>query len=1216
MKHKHRQKHRNLQYIRGQGSLVVLAILLAALLAGNLFAQSNQGTIAGLVSDTTGAVVPTVKITARETATGSTYNTVSTSAGTYTFPNVRIGTYDVSAEFAGFKKWQASGVVVQINATTSLNITLQPGQLSETVTVEGTAPTVEADSSDKGTVVTTRQVLDLPLALGSAVQAMRSPEAFVFLTPGAIGPGTAGSAQNGTNGGTFESKISGGQAYATEVLLDGASTTRSENGSSFDETAPSVDAISEYKVITAIPTAEFGRTTGGIESFALRSGTNQYHGSAYDIFRNEDLDANSWFDNQNGIPIGVGARDRQNDYGLTFGGPVWIPKLYNGKDKTFFFFSWEQYRQSMGGVTTSTVPTAAEKNGDFSAELGAQIGTNPCNGQPVYAGEIFDPNSAQTVNGVECRATQFPGNKIPSTSISPIAQKVFAYYPDPTNGNQINNYNFPWSEPILDTSMSIRGDQNLSDRQKIFFSYASRDNTRTSVQPYFDNEVGSGRAQDFFTHYFRAGYDFIISPTLLSHLLVSYDRTNSGNVVKNSFLGKNWDSLLGITGASGPMFPTIGLVEGPTTWLGDDVDGDTIDNHYGLTETIDWVKGKHSLKFGYEQRYTKYDPLDSSRQTGDYYFWRQQTGADNILSQNGGAQSGNGIASFELNQVHDANLLAKAGQPMWLTNYIAGFVQDSYKATRTLTLNLGLRWDMDTPRRERYGQTSNVSLSTPNPGAGGIPGALVFAGTGTGRNGNPDERWAPIWMKDWGPRFGFAWAPDRLHGNTVVRGGFAIYYGPLTYADFGGYNRQGFQANPGFSSPDGFSPAFNLAAGFPAYTPPPNLDPSQWNFNGPQYLDPSYSRPSMVNNWNIEIQHQLVKDLILDVAYVGSHGTHLHSNYDAVNSLNPSYFPLGNLLNQQVGSPQAQAAGIRLPWAGFPTNQIVAQALVPYPQYYGFNTDGQLENLGQSTFNALEATLQRRFSSGLNLMASYTWSKTLTDADDALPYFATLHGGGSAQNPFNLNGEKTYSNQDVPQMFVISYVYELPFGKGHKLLDKGGAVNAVVGGWELSGIQRYQTGQPLSFRCATGVPAFAGCIRFDQVQGQNIYSQAWLNNSSCLYAAVNPCSMFNPAAFVDPNTPASVAARGYAFGDMARTLGAIRMKNFDNEDFNLLKRVTLKENVQLEFKASAINAFNRHVFDRPGDTNANDPVSLFGIINTNATLETPRRLQLQLKLLF
>ncbi|MBZ5725306.1 MAG: carboxypeptidase-like regulatory domain-containing protein [Acidobacteriia bacterium] len=1193
-------------FVRLYNKPVLLAVLLAAVTAGALLAQSNQGSVTGTVTDASGGVVPNVKITAKEEASGTSYETSSSSAGTYIFPSMRIGTYGISAVFTGFKSWQSTGVVVQVNTTTSLNIRLEAGAITESVTVNASAPNVESDTSDIGNVVREKQVLDLPLALGSVVQAMRSPEAFVFLTPGVTGPGTASG-----NGGTFESKISGGQAYGTEVLLDGISTSRSENGSSFDETAPSVDALSEFRVTTSTLSAEMGRTTGGVESFVTKAGTNSYHGSAYDIFRNEDLDANSWFNNNQLAGRTGSARDqfqrpldRQNDYGLTLGGPVRIPKVYNGKDKTFFFFSWEQYRQNQGGVSNSTVPTVAEKNGDFSRTLNTAnvLGTNPCDGTPIFQGQIFDPSTTRTVNGVQCR-TAFAGNKINPGLISPIAQKILTFYPDPLNANAINNYSLAFHFPILDTSMSVRIDQNISSKSKLFFTYNSRDNTRTSVTPVFDTPGGNGRSQDFFTHYLRFGHDYIFTPSLFNHLIIGFNRTNSANVANSTQTGNDWNQVLGIKGAHGKNFPVIGLVEGPTTWLGDDVVGDTIDNGLRLNDSVTWVRGRHTLTFGTDLRYQKYAPIDNSRTSGNYYFQRGQTAGTPLTNL-----SGNGIASFLLGDVHDSNLLQKSAQPEWLSSYAAVFAYDTFKVGPTLTVNFGLRWDVDVPRRERFGNTSNISLSTPNPGANGQLGALVFAGTGPGRSGNNNERWAETWMKDFGPRVGFAWSPQMMHSKTVVRGGYGIYYGSLLYADFGGFLRTGFQANPGFSSIDGFAPAFNISSGFPSFTPPPNLDPSQLNFQGPQYLDPTYGRPSMIQNWSIQIQQQLATDLILEVGYVGTHATHLHTNFDAVNSLTPNFLGLGSLLSQQISSPQAVAAGIKLPFASFPSNSIVAQALVPFPQYFGFNTDGALENLGQSTYNSLQASLQRRFHNGLNLLASYTWSKTLTDADSELPFFATLHGGGSAQNPFDKNGEKAISNQDVPHTFVMSYIYELPVGKGKKFLSNAGPLTRAVGGWSVSGIHRYQSGQPLSFCCGTGIPAFAGAIRFNQILSQPLYSQQFTSGH------FNPVTdpMFNRAAFSDPNSAARIAAGGsYLFGTMTRTTGAVRMGMYSSEDFNLLKRTNVTEKVRVLLQISLINAFNRHVFNRPPDLNANDPQ--FGLLDTNSTLYPPRRLQLQLK---
>ncbi len=1205
--------------VRMVGSCV-LSLIFAFSSAGILLAQGNQGSIAGNILDQSGALVPNAKVTAINKNTGATYETVSSSSGSYRFPNLSLGSYDVKVTAAGFKETTATGVVVAVATTTSLEVKLQTGGASETLTVVADAPTVQTDSSDVGTVVTQKQTLDLPLALGSTVQAMRSPESFAFLAPGVVGPGS-----DSGNGGTFESKISGGQNYGTEVLLDGAATTRSENGSSFDETAPSVEALGEFKLLTSTLPAGYGRTTGGIESFSTKSGTNRFHGAAYELFRNEDLDANTWGNNyllatSTDPAVRASAQrppDKQNDYGLALGGPVLIPKIYNGKDKTFFFYSWEQYKQSVGGSTTSTLPTAAERNGDFSQLLTTNVlGTNPCDGTPIYAGQIFDPATTQSVGGVECR-TAFPGNVIPSNRFSQVGLNLLSYYPTPTLPGLANNYVFAYSYPIIDTTQTFRIDQNISTRAKAYFTYSSRDNSRLSTNPEWDNVAGAGRSQYFSTHYMRFGYDYTFSPTLLNHLNLGYNRTNSKNVGAGVVQGGgsvNYDQVLGISGASGPMFPAISPGEASTAGFGDAVYGDTIDNGFRFADSLTWAKGKHQITFGYEQWYQQYSPLNFQNTSGSFNFGRAQTAATPTTTN----LSGNGIASMLLGDLASANVTAYASQAKWTSSYFAGYIQDNYKILPTLTLNLGLRYEVDVPRREAHGNTSNINLSAPNPGAGNLPGVLEFAGSGTGRNGNAAERWADTWMKDIGPRVGFAWSPARFEGKTVFRGGYGIIYGGLQYADFGGFSRTGFQANPSFNSVNGFDPALAIDSGLPSYPAPPNLDPTQLNFTGPQYIDPKYGRPPMIQNWSFELQQQLATDMILDLAYVGQHSTNLRSNYDATNALGQQYFGLGTLLTAQVGSPEAAAAGITVPYAGFPTNSIVAQALVPYPQYFGFNTDGELENMGQSTYNALQAQLTRRFRNGLNLMASYTWSKTLTNADAALPFFATLHQGGAPQDPFNLKNDKAISNQDLPHNFVVSYIYELPFGKNKKFLNKPGVVDRVAGGWSISGVQRYESGQPIAFACATGIPAFPDCVRFNRVAGQSLYSSAYTGGN------FNPITdpVFNAAAFSDPNTAANVAARGYEFGTMPRVTGEARMSYYLDEDFNLLKRTRFSEGTDLLFQASVLNAFNRHIWNRPGDLNPYD--SNFGVINVfnysstggGGYLLGPRKIQLQLKFEF
>ena len=497
-------------------------------------AQSSRGALAGTIEDSSGAVVSNATVTATGVGTGSVYNTTSTSSGGYRIPDMQLGAYNIKIEAPGFKTSEQTGVVIQVNSVTSLNVTLEVGQVQETMTVMGDAPTLQTESSEIGTVVTTKQIQDLPFALFSSSQSfLRSPETFVFLTPGTTGPGTN---SDSPAGGIFESKLAGGQNFATEVILDGISTQRSDSGSAFDQTAPSVEALSEFKVLTSTIPAEFGRTTGGVESFAIKSGTNKYHGTAFNFFRNDKLNANSWNRNFNGLPK---PRDHQNDFGGSLGGPVWIPKLYNGHDKLFFFFSWEQYRNNQGTAHVTTVPTDAERSGDFSALLGAPTGaTNPCDGTPVLRGQIFDP-------ALPCR-TAFPGNIIPASRLSTVAKNVLQFLSLPTGGNGsgcagipiCNNFAFNSNKPIRDTTMTFKIDFNVSQKGKAFFSYSSRDQEVLNGEPFLPPPLDPNFFNSNFTHYMRFGYDYSIAPTLLNHLVVGFNR------LANASIGV----LLGISG--------------------------------------------------------------------------------------------------------------------------------------------------------------------------------------------------------------------------------------------------------------------------------------------------------------------------------------------------------------------------------------------------------------------------------------------------------------------------------------------------------------------------------------------------------------------------------------------------------------------------------------------------------------------------------------------
>ena len=1262
---------------------LMLLVALFLPLAG--LAQSSRGSLAGSILDPSGAVIADAHIVATQVETGAKYEATSSSAGAYRFPELGLGRYDVTATSTGFASSTMHGVLITINSTTALNVTLKPGAATESVTVDATAPSLESESSDVSGTISQQQIVDLPLSMAAGVGGIRSPETFAFLVPGTTGPGSAASGTAYNGNGVFLGKLAGGQTYGSETLLDGASIQRSENGSSFDETSPTMEVLQEFKVTTAIPAAEFGRTTAGVESFAIKGGTNTFHGTAFTYVKNAVTEANTWKNkaywylgdcdkNPNSTACTAYKRgaDNKYNYGGDFSGPVRIPHIYNGTDKTFFMFGWEQYKKTEGGSTTSTVPTAAEKTGDFSDKLGDETGEiNLCDGSKIYRNQIFDPSTsnadvtALNPNGTPCRKA-YAGNKV--TKINSVASALMKGMPDPNQKavstdqyGDITNYAQAYKNPIVDTTYTVRLDHQFNSKNHLYGSYSSRDNWRVAgavnLPKPFNN---SGYLQDFETHYQRIGWDYTISDTLMNHLNLGYNRTNSVNY---AYQVNSPDQNLETAGA--PNFYTASYPI--LNWNGNDHysswgvgnNSDNIDNGLRVNESIVWQHGRHSIKAGVDWRYQQYSMKSANIPTID--FDRGQTDAQATNDQ--ASKSGNSFASFLAGDSSYAAQTVYNRNPRWNSWYIAGFIQDDFKVTPTLTLNLGLRYDVDVPRKEAANNTSAFSFTAADSKAGGLPGALVFGTTCKGCN----TRWADTWKKDVAPRVGFAWILPHMDGKAVLRGGAGIIYAPLQYSDFGGSMQLGWTQTRTVSSIQttsdtraGFTPAFNLSTGPSAWTKSyfaPNTDPTQldggpgnpWAVGG-EVITPKMGRPGMTTSWQLQIQDELAQDLILTVGYIGSVSQNLHSGYlTNSNNMSSKYFSLGGHLynsGDRINTAGGSSLGVNAPYSTFVGT--VGQALRPFPQYDYIAGDCCLENIGHSSYEAMLLSLNRHFRQGFNLQASYTFSKNLTDADSAIPF--SYDGYRSqTQNTENLHDEKAVSIQNVPNQLSISYIVEFPFGKGKHFLSNSALLDRVVGGWSLSGIHRYQTGENVDFGCGWSAPYFQNCFRYTKgatAAGDKFGNAAYLKNknkanfmngTSWFKKAYRPAGEFSKtdpgvaladAAFVDMNHQATTTtgqewqrvtsptcADGcsfdpYVFGKgIPRISQALTGPVLLSEDFSLIKKVRLASGTNFEFKLDAVNIFNRHRMGMP-DMQPYDQNSSTGFGLSNYSVIDPRSLQL------
>jgi Carboxypeptidase regulatory-like domain len=1167
-------------------SLVILALATLFLtLSAN--GQAGGGQIAGTVTDSSGAAIDGAKVSAVDEKTGSVYTSVTASAGSFQFPSLVVGTYTVTASAPSFQVAKSTGVVVELGSTSSVKITLHPGSTKETVTVTANALTPQTESVDTSTILPPEMAEQLPLAVGNG--AMRNAGDFVFLTPG-----TSGGV--GTTGVVWEDRIGGGQGDGSEVLVDGATAVTVDFGdASTSELLPSIDAVEEFNVSIAGMAPQFGHTTGAIQSYTTKSGTNTIHGTAYEIFRNTALDANGWFQDAYDQPK---TPDMRNEFGVTFGAPVRIPHVYDGRNKTFLFFSWEQFRQRGGQFITETVPTAANRTGDFSAFLGASLGVDPC-GQTYYVGEIFDPTTSFTgAGGATCRKPfSYNGklNVMDPTLITTVAKNVLAFVPQPSNSALQNNYLYSSSYPLVDTAETIRVDQSFSDRDKLFVSYNPRENLRDNVNANFSGPISSSSStQDLFTHMTRIGETHEFRSNMVNQATLGYMRI--WNDVTFPAAGQDYLSSLGITGINANGFPSINYAsqQAGNTTIGDaSVESLVVNNMWNLTDSISKTFGNHSLTFGADLRYYQTSLIDGNG-PGSFNFGNGETADTPSVIGN----TGNGFASFLLGDLSSASYSIHVRQPKNIGYYEAFYAMDSMKVSSNLQLLYGFRYDIDVPVRESADDRANFSPTALNPAAGDIPGALIFAGTGPGRTGQ-SSRFANTWFKDIAPRLGITYSPAFLHQKTVLRASFSTIYGPLLASDTGLGTGPGFtptatltdQSSGGYISPANFNSPFTPLVDVI------NTDPTQANGGGPVTTLPSFGRPSATQLWSFDAQNQLASNLMVTLSYIGSRSTHLHSDVLYPNSIKPNNYALGNALNETVTGG---------PYSGF--SGTLAQSLRPFPQYGALDTlDGQ-EDYGQGNYEAFIAKIQRRFQNGFSLLGSYTLSKLLTDAD----YFSAgvEPWGSSIQNPFNLKNDKSVSTSDIPNMVMLNYIYELPFGHNKPFLNSNSVENYVVGGWQIAGIHRYFEGQPNQLSCTNGIPGADTCIRFDYVPAQPVASASVRNKT------FNPLTdlYLNDAAFVDQNVNVpTTPGEAYQLGNVPRTLNGYlgaRLPTFYDEDFSIVKRFPFIREQNIEFRAEMFNAFNRHIWGGPNG----NPYNAASFGQVTGTASTSRQVQFQLRI--
>ena len=1151
----------------------------AVLLLGSLvWGQTERGQIAGVVSDATGASVASAQIRISNKANNNTLDVKSGSSGDYTAANLQPGEYRIEITAPGFKKFIQDNITISASASVRIDAKLQLGQVTESIEVTSAVAQVQTENARVSTAVSNRMVDQLPLVVGGE---MRNPFGLVAIAPEAKGSGTRLS-------------LGGGQARAWNATMDGLSiaTNRAADATEIAYTAPSLEAITEFAVDTNGFKAEYGQAGGGVMTFVSKSGTNEYHGNAFEFLRNDAMDARGFFAPRRAVY-------KQHDFGATFGGPVIIPKLYNGRNKTFFFASYEGFRNRVGSTDSFfSVPTPEMFQGDF---------TNLVD-QSNRRLTVYDPSTTRA-SGTGFVRDAFANNQIPVSRFSTFAKQVlpFGQTAKPnvagivpgTIGYIRNNYISQGGSLTTPTNKaSIKVDQNIGSKQRIgFFMNVTRFQTALSnATPGLPEPLWSGQVSQFNTESYRVVHDYTISPNLINHFAFGSNQFYKNSSSSNS--GKGWKDKVCMKNAvdCNDNFPRLSFSEfsgwGATSYNG------TEQPMYSIKNDMTWVKGKHTLKFGYAYDDQRANGFGQQDIMGAASFSFLGTGVPGVTTYN----SGSSFASFLLGEANGGNTetIRKVTQ---FYRYHGGYVQDDWRLSRKLILNIGLRYDNTRPPISASNSYSDFTPDRPNPAVNGYPGALRFAGEGPGREGV--RSLVPAWNAGWGPRLSLAYS---VNDKTTIRMGAGRSFSRVAVVGSSGHFA-GFIGQYSFSSPNnGVNPAFRVDDGLPAYTLPPQINPSFQNNQTVDYWNGQDATRAPENvTWTMSVQRQLNANTVVEVSYNASLGSHLPTSLLNLNQIPAAtyqglvarYGPTqaNNILRGQANASTSIDAGIRLPYANFTNpavqlNRTAGQALRPFPQYLNIQTGSREgDKSGHSTYHAMVIKVDRRYSSGLTFNWSYALSKILTDSDS--------YGveGSASQDHFNRGLEKSIGRDDQTHALKLNTIYELPFGKGRRWMAGGGFVNAIAGGWRVGMIQSYTRGFPVALGRNNPLVIFNGTTR-PTISSYDGWQPAWQNGD------------FDPA--VDRRLDrAAFPAQPINFGNATRFNPRLREFPNLNENISVGKVFSLREKLRLDFRAEAFNMFNRVRFGN-GGTNLDG--NNFGVVVDQSN--TQRQMQLALKLYF